>query len=89
MLPCVQHVNSLDNHYERWVKRFYDVGTKYLENYLNWFIFLENVKKSLSPVNDLAMLVASNTNGINNYHAVENKYAKLINLQYSKITNPN
>ena len=40
----VQHVNSIDNHYERWVKEFYGLASKYLENYLNWFVFLERVK---------------------------------------------
>ncbi|MBT9150896.1 MAG: hypothetical protein DDT40_01075 [candidate division WS2 bacterium] len=44
----VQHVNSLDNRYERWIKGFYGIATKYLENYLNWFVFLEKVKKSLN-----------------------------------------
>jgi hypothetical protein len=31
----VQHVNSLDNLYERWIKPFYGVSTKYLSGYLN------------------------------------------------------
>ena len=39
-----QHANSIDNHYERWVKGFYGLASKYLENYLNWFVFLERVK---------------------------------------------
>ena len=30
----VQHVNSIDNRFERWQKRFYGVATKYLQNYL-------------------------------------------------------
>jgi len=28
----VQHVNSLDNRYERWVSKFYGIATKYLAN---------------------------------------------------------
>ena len=50
----VQHVNSIDNRYERWVKRFYGVSTKYLSQYLNWFVFLEKVKKSRTQTLDLA-----------------------------------
>jgi len=46
-------------------------------------VYLSGECEEITPINDFAMLVASNTNGINNYHAVENKYAKLINLQYS------
>lgn len=37
----VQHVNSLDNRYERWIKPFYGVATKYLSQYLNWFVFIQ------------------------------------------------
>jgi len=74
----VQHVNSIDNRYERWVKRFYGVSTKYLGNYLNWFVFLENIKKSLTPLSDLAKVVASNIDAVNNYQSVENRYAKLL-----------
>jgi transposase-like protein len=80
----VQHVNSLDNRYERWVKKFYGIATKYLDNYLNWFVFLEKAKKSVSPVNDLALAVASNINAISNYQSVDFRYEKLINLQYSE-----
>lgn len=80
----VQHVNSLDNRYERWVKGFYGTATKYLENYLNWFVFLEKIKKSLSPIDDLAKVVVSNMDTISRYHSVDLSYANLINPQYSK-----
>ena len=79
----VQHVNSIDNRYERWIKGFYGVATKYLENYLNCFVFLEKVKKSITPITDLAKVVVSNIGAINNYHSVENKYEKLMYPQCS------
>ena len=41
----VQHVNPLDNLYKRLIKPFYGIVTKYLPQYLNWFIFLEKMKK--------------------------------------------
>jgi transposase-like protein len=79
----VQHVNSIDNRYERWVKGFYGVATKYLGNYLNWFVFLEKVKKSLTPITDLAKVITANTSAIKNYQSVENKYAELMIPQCS------
>jgi len=79
----VQHVNSIDNRYERWIKGFYGVATKYLENYLNWFVFLERIKKSLTPINDMAKIIASNISAVNNYQTVENKYRELLTLHYS------
>lgn len=78
----VQHVNSIDNRYERWIKGFYGVATKYLGNYLNWFVFLEKIKKSLTPINDLAKVIASNIRAVNNYQSVENKYAELLSTHY-------
>jgi len=80
----VQHVNSLDNLYERWVKMFYGVATKYLNHYLNWFVFLEKMKKSINPINDLAKIVVSNIGTINNYQKIEMRYMKLINPHYYK-----
>jgi len=74
----VQHVNSIDNRYERWVKGFYGVATKYLDNYLNWYVFLEKAKKSVNPINDLAMVIAANIGASDNYQSVEKKYAELL-----------
>lgn len=79
----VQHVNSIDNRYERWVARFYGIATKYLENYLNWFVFLEKVKKSKTPINDFASIIMSNINTISNFRIIKEKYADLLNPQYS------
>ena len=80
----VQHVNSLDNLYERWIKPFYGVATKYLPQYLNWFVFLEKIKKSVNPLMDLAKLVTSNTNAIKTYRGIEDKYLELGIPHYSK-----
>ena len=79
----VQHVNSLDNRYERWTKGFYGTSTKYLANYLNWFVFLEKIKKSLNPIRDLAKVVVGNTNTIDRFKSAEINFRNLINLQYS------
>ena len=80
----VQHVNSLDNLYERWIKRFYGVATKYLPQYLNWFVFLEKMKKSINPIKDFARVVMSNTDAIKVFHEIEDKYNELYVTHYSK-----
>jgi hypothetical protein len=74
----VQHVNSIDNRYERWVKRFYGVSTKYLSQYLNWFVFLEKVKKSRTQTLDLAKNVALDISAIKNYRLINNRYEDLL-----------
>ncbi|MCL6597688.1 MAG: IS1595 family transposase [Alicyclobacillus macrosporangiidus] len=44
----VQHVNSYHKRLKKWMERFQGVATKYLDNYLFWFRFLERYK-NLSP----------------------------------------
>ncbi|MCK9499979.1 MAG: IS1595 family transposase [Bacteroidales bacterium] len=79
----VQHVNSLDNLYERWIKPFYGVATKYLPQYLNWFVFLEKVKKSTNQIDDFARAVMLNANAIKQYREIEDKYLELNPPHYS------
>lgn len=80
----VQHVNSLDNLYERWIKPFYGVATKYLPQYLNWFVFLEKTKKSANPMIEFARAIMSNTNAIKDFREIENKYLELDVPHYFK-----
>ena len=80
----VQHLNSMDNRYERWIKPFYGVSTKYLSGYLNWFVFLQKVKNSSSQVVDIAEAMIKNVMAINTYKSIEENYAKLIIPHYSK-----
>lgn len=80
----VQHVNSLDNLYERWIKPFYGVATKYLPQYLNWFVFLEKTKKSANPILAFARAIMSNTNAIMDFRDIENKYLELDVPHYFK-----
>lgn len=80
----VQHVNSIDNLYERWIKPFYGVSTKYLPQYLNWFVFLEKTKKSANQLNEFAKAIMSNTNAIKDYRNIENKYLELDVPHYLK-----
>ena len=80
----VQHVNSLDNRYERWVKGFYGVSTKYLQGYLNWFVFLQTVRKSALQGLELARCVTKNIGAIQAYNSIERKYEELMFPQLSK-----
>ncbi len=80
----VQHINSIDNLYERWIKPFYGVATKYLPQYLNWFVFLEKTKKSANRLNEFAKVIMSNANAIKDYRNIENKYMQLKTPHYIK-----
>jgi len=80
----VQHVNSLDNLYERWIKPFYGVATKYLPQYLNWFVFLEKAKKSADPIADFAKVIMENSNAIKSYRKIESTYLELDIPHYLK-----
>tara|TARA_R110002111_G_scaffold11862_1_gene36108 strand:+ start:516 stop:1529 length:1014 start_codon:yes stop_codon:yes gene_type:complete len=80
----VQHVNSIDNLYERWIKPFYGMSTKYLSGYLNWFVFLQKIKNSRSQVVDIAKVIVGNVKAINTYKSIEENYIKLSIPHYSK-----
>jgi transposase-like protein len=80
----VQHVNSIDNRYQRWIKPFYGVSTKYLSGYLNWFVFLQKVKNSRSQVVHIAKTMIKNVMAINMYKSIQENYEKLIIPQYPK-----
>jgi FMN phosphatase YigB (HAD superfamily) len=41
----IQHVNAYHKRLKQFMDRFQGVATKYLDNYLNWFRFLELSKK--------------------------------------------
>lgn len=42
----VQHVNNDVKRLRQWMDRFNGVSTKYLQNYLNWFLILERLKNT-------------------------------------------
>ncbi|KAA6332695.1 hypothetical protein EZS27_018833 [termite gut metagenome] len=73
----------MDNQYECWMKRFVGVATKYLPNYLNWFIFLEKLKQSSQKAIEMAKMVLSNAGALMDYRAIERRYRNLLIQQYS------
>ena len=80
----VQNVNSIDNLYERWIKPFYGVSTKYLGNYLNWFMFLQNVKNKTNQALELAEIILSNKKAKKTFKEIESMYQILINPQLTR-----
>lgn len=52
----VQHVNAYHKRLKKWMERFQGVATKYLDNYLFWFRFLERYKEMTPYEAKLAIL---------------------------------
>jgi hypothetical protein len=38
----ISHINGIHSKFEKWMERFNGVATKYLDNYLHWFKWLES-----------------------------------------------
>ena len=55
----VQHVNNMAQRLRNWMVRFNGVSTKYLQNYLNWFLVLEKLKDSSQKMSTLALFALS------------------------------
>lgn len=79
----VQNVNSIDNLFERWIKPFYGVSTRYLDQYLNWFMFLQRTKNKINQVIDLAEIILRNKKAKFKYNVIDENYELLINQHYS------
>lgn len=58
----VQNVNAMDQRLRKFMAGFQGVATKYLQNYLNWFLLLEKIKRSTQRMAMAsAIAMASNT----------------------------
>ena len=55
----IQHVNNSHNRLKGWMERFQGVATKYLDNYLYWFNFLQQSKKMATKERVNLMLLSS------------------------------
>ncbi|ESU33973.1 Insertion element protein [Bacillus sp. 17376] len=55
----LQHVNNFHKALKDWMDRFQGVATKYLDNYLYWFIFLQQNKKMPTDERMKGMLLSS------------------------------
>ncbi len=55
----VQTVNSKESRLKTWIRDFNGVSTKYLQNYLNWFITLEKLRDKALPLKKFSMLATT------------------------------
>jgi hypothetical protein len=63
----IQTIQNLINGFTTWLSRFRGVATKYLQNYLNWYL-IEVQYKGFKQYLDLFMMLSIyNRNGITNY----------------------
>lgn len=46
----IQHINSFHSRFKQFIRRFYGVSTKYLDNYLAWMSSIEQLKLTISQV---------------------------------------
>jgi len=52
----VQNVNNMDMRLRKFMESFNGVATKYLQNYLNWFLVLDKIKNSTSKMTTAAAI---------------------------------
>lgn len=58
----VQNVNNMDKRLRSFMDKFNGVATKYLQNYLNWFLVLEKLKNSTQKISSIVTIaLTSNT----------------------------
>lgn len=57
----IQNVNSLDSRLKKFISKFNGVATKYLQNYINWFLVLEKVKNTTQKFKSIATIALSST----------------------------
>jgi transposase-like protein/IS1 family transposase len=55
----IQNVNSYHSRLKRWIDRFNDVATKYLQHYLAWFRYLDSKEYENTASNKKNMLITS------------------------------
>jgi hypothetical protein len=54
----IQNVNSYHSRLKRWMLRFNGVATKYLHNYIRWYIFLDDAT-GLDPVTSRSRMLTA------------------------------
>lgn len=76
----VQNVNNLTRRLKDWIKfHFNNVSTKYLHNYLNWFMMLEVLKGQTNAEDKMWDYLMLSNDGYNNFQKIETEYSTLCN----------
>lgn len=53
----VQHVNQMAQALRKWMSKFNGVASKYLQNYMNWYLMIEKLKTNIAPVKAFALAI--------------------------------
>jgi transposase-like protein len=53
----VQHVNQMAQALRKWMANFNGVASKYLQNYMNWYLMIEKLKANTAPVKAFALAI--------------------------------
>jgi transposase-like protein len=74
----LQHINALHSGFKRWIQVFNGVSSKYLNNYLAWFKFLQISKKNKKSdrIKDMLVNVATKETYITRY-TIKNRFIEL------------
>jgi hypothetical protein len=70
----VQNVNNTAKRLRQWMGPFNGVSTRYLQNYLNWFMVLDKIKNSNERLNQFALYACMAANAWNTWRTVVNSY---------------
>jgi len=58
----VQHVNQATQDLRKWMRGFNGVATKYLQNYLSWYMVLDQIKDKTDRIKQFAIAALVSTN---------------------------
>lgn len=76
----VQNVNNLTRRLKDWIRfNFNNVSTKYLHNYLNWFMMIEVLKGEKNAEDKMWDYLMKSTDANNEFRNIEICYATLLN----------
>jgi len=75
----VQNVNNITGRLKRWISlHFNNVSTKYLHNYLNWFMMLEILRGEENVEDKMWDYMLKTSDAISDFKNIENNYATLL-----------
>lgn len=75
----VQNVNNLINRLKTWIhSNFNSVSTKYLHNYLNWFLMLEILKSEKNAEDKMWDYILKTSEANNGFRNIEINYGALL-----------
>ena len=70
----VQNVNNLDMRLRKFMESFNGVATKYLQNYLNWFLVLEKIKNATNRMAIVTAIAFASNDVWEQFNNISNQY---------------